>query len=221
MTQITLPELAQLLQQTVGPQDHWWPKEQWNQIVIQSILIQNATGSKVEEVSNQLDHTIGFDLATWQKLSENEIQELIKPAGLYRSKAKYIKAAINYFAQMDFNPQTVQQLTTATLRQQLRSLPGIGNETADVWLVFIFNRAKFIADSYARRLFVTLGASPKLTYEKLQRSMEANLELDNLRARRWHASIDEFGKLCFSGNKPKGELLTDLQLPSKILAELQ
>ena len=221
MKTIGLPELAQVLKAAVGPQDHWWRETTPSAVIIQSILIQNATSIKVEEVSRIIENTIGFDLAGWQNLSLSEIETIIKPAGLYHSKAKYIQAAAKYFAEYHFDMTSFAELSTEELRKQLRALPGIGNETADVWLVFVFDRSKFIADSYARRLFVKLGAESSLTYEQLQRGFEAAFPLDNLTARRWHASIDEFGKRYFRRKPVIADSLTDLTLAPAILNQFQ
>lgn len=86
-------------------------------------------------------------------------------------------------------------LETAELRKRIRAVNGIGNETADVWLVYIFGRAQFIADSYSRRLMNFLGGPEKLTYEKVQKVVMNNSDFTPDEAHEFHALIDEFGKL--------------------------
>lgn len=186
--------LYEQLYNQMGPQ-RWWPAERWMETVVGSILIQNASAKTVDPVIEKVGRETGFDPQVLIGLSQEELEQLIFEAGLYRSKAKYLRASLEFFGQYDFDLAPLQALETAELRKRIRAVNGIGNETADVWLVYIFGRAQFIADSYSRRLMNFLGGPEKLTYEKVQKVVMNNSDFTPDEAREFHALIDEFGKL--------------------------
>lgn len=186
--------LYEQLYNQMGPQ-RWWPAERWMETIVGSILIQNASAKTVDPVIEKVGRETGFDPQILIGLSQEELEQLIFEAGLYRSKAKYLRASLEFFGQYDFDLAPLQALETAELRKRIRAVNGIGNETADVWLVYIFGRAQFIADSYSRRLMNFLGGPEKLTYEKVQKVVMNNSDFAPDEAREFHALIDEFGKL--------------------------
>ena len=86
-------------------------------------------------------------------------------------------------------------MPTETLRQNLLALKGVGQETADAMLLYLFDRKVFIADQYALRLFNRLGLSQAQSYTALRTEcmpLMANISLKT--AQEWHAVIDEHGK---------------------------
>lgn len=186
--------LYEQLYNQMGPQ-RWWPAERWMETIVGSILIQNASAKTVDPVIEKVGRETGFDPQVLIGLSQEELEQLIFEAGLYRSKAKYLRASLEFVGQYDFDLAPLQALETAELRKRIRAVNGIGNETADVWLVYIFGRAQFIADSYSRRLMNFLGGPEKLTYEKVQKVVMNNSDFTPDEAREFHALIDEFGKL--------------------------
>lgn len=194
MKTLDIRGLYQQLYNQMGPQ-RWWPAERWMETIVGSILIQNASAKTVDPVIEKVGRETGFDPQVLIGLSQEELEQLIFEAGLYRSKAKYLRASLEFFGQYDFDLAPLQALETAELRKRIRAVNGIGNETADVWLVYIFGRAQFIADSYSRRLMNFLGGPEKLTYEKVQKVVMNNSDFTPDEAREFHALIDEFGKL--------------------------
>ena len=194
MKTLDIRGLYQQLYNQMGPQ-RWWPAERWMETIVGSILIQNASAKTVDPVIEKVGRETGFDPQILIGLSQEELEQLIFEAGLYRSKAKYLRASLEFFGQYDFDLAPLQALETAELRKRIRAVNGIGNETADVWLVYIFGRAQFIADSYSRRLMNFLGGPEKLTYEKVQKVVMNNSDFTPDEAREFHALIDEFGKL--------------------------
>ena len=90
------------------------------------------------------------------------------------------------------------------MRKQLLALKGIGPETADVILLYLFDRKVFVADEYARRLFARLGFGEFTSYDQLKRATLGLPELVDLKTcQEWHAVIDEHGK---EYRKNKGQL---------------
>ena len=83
-------------------------------------------------------------------------------------------------------------------------LKGIGPETADALLLYLFDRLVFISDEYARRLFRRLGFGNFDTYNEMHAVYGNVLEgLTLKQCQEIHAVIDEHGKAF---GKSKGQL---------------
>lgn len=219
MKTLDIRGLYQQLYNQMGPQ-RWWPAERWMETIVGSILIQNASAKTVDPVIEKVGRETNFDPATLMAMSQEELEQLIFEAGLYRSKAKYLRASLQFFEEYDFDLTALQKLDTPTLRKRIRAVSGIGNETADVWLVYIFGRAQFIADSYSRRLMNFLGGPEKLTYEKVQKVVMMNSDFTPDEAREFHALIDEFGKLYLRNREQfLTSWLKDANLSDKLLEQ--
>ena len=53
--------------------------------------------------------------------------------------------------------QALESLDTVELQRQLLAIKGVGSETAHSIILYAFNRALFVVDTCARRLFSRLG----------------------------------------------------------------
>ena len=90
------------------------------------------------------------------------------------------------------------------MARRFTELEGIGPETADALLLYLFARPVFISDEYARRLFRRLGFGNFDTYNEMHAVYSDVLEgLTLKQCQEIHAVIDEHGK-AFS--KSKGQL---------------
>ena len=76
---------------------------------------------------------------------------------------------MNWLNQHDFNYKDIAQYYGENLRKELLNIRGIGGETADVLIVYIFKGIEFIPDSYTRRIYAKLGYSQTETYDKFKR----------------------------------------------------
>jgi len=86
-------------------------------------------------------------------------------------------------------------LITDSLREQLLSVHGIGPETADDILLYVYERPVFVIDAYTRRLFSRLGLlDGELAYEKLRAAFEQTLPPDVEMFNEYHALIDHHAK---------------------------
>lgn len=68
-------------------------------------------------------------------LSTEELEALVKPAGMYRRRARSLKALADAFMKLGINPQRLVEMGPERARRLLLSLPGVGEKTADVVLV--------------------------------------------------------------------------------------
>lgn len=182
---------------------HWWEDENPISDWVSMILIQQTTE---KNAGKALDNLEGYlTVAQLNEMDEGFLQEQIRPAGFYRQKSRYIKELINWFVGHGGDFQKFASYSTEDLRKELLSIKGVGAETADVMLLYIFNRKVFIADQYAIRLFNRLGFGNYHTYQEMQVDFnplvnEVSLEM----CKEWHAVIDVHGK-AFRQNKSLDE----------------
>jgi len=90
---------------------------------------------------------------------EKEIQELIRPVGFYRVKAKRIKEVSNIILEK-YNGKVPNDLDA------LLSLPSVGRKTANCVLVFGFEKDAIPVDTHVHRISNRLGwVNTKYPYE--------------------------------------------------------
>jgi endonuclease-3 related protein len=181
----------------------WWSSDNKLADLVTMILIQQTTSKNVEKAMDNLQPYL-----TLEKLDElpiEDLQVIIRPAGFFKQKSSYLKNVVAWLRTYQGDFTTINQLETDVLRKELLSLKGIGPETADVILLYLFNRQVFIADQYALRLFQRLGYNEYQTYAQLQKVMNPIAsQVSLLTCKEWHAVIDEHGKV-FGKNKQLDE----------------
>lgn len=191
----TLPPPRVVLERLLkhyGPQ-HWWVHSNRLEDWLSMILIQQTTSQNADRALVNLRPVM-----TVQQLlamPTKELEELIRPAGFFHAKTKAIQALLNWYVDRGGHLAAFADRPTETLRSELLGLPGIGEETADVMLMYIFNRPLFVGDAYARRLFTRLGYGDFKTYDSLRdwlNPLAAHVPIQT--AQDWHAVIDEHGK---------------------------
>lgn len=178
----------------MGPSG-WWPADDKRDIIVGAILVQNTAWQNADVGLNNLKHRTGLDPEAVLSLSQTELIELIRASGFYRNKAKAIHNVFQWFNDRHWDYSGVASSTSqAELRKQLLALPGVGQETADVYLVYIFDLPAFIADSYTRRLFKHLGYQRTDTYQHLKSQITLPSNFTFKMAQDFHGQLDEFGK---------------------------
>lgn len=178
--------------------EHNWPAESKLEIVLGAILVQNTSWKGVQKSLDQLRDVTAFDASRICQLDVEELQQLIRPSGFYRNKSKTIQSVLAWMHNFNFDYQMIRQYFGDNLRKELLKIYGIGNETADVLLVYVFDFPKFIADNYAQKLFAHLGIISK-NYQDLARQIVLPVDFTYREAQIFHGVIDEFGKQYFHG----------------------
>lgn len=165
-----LLEIYGQLMDTLGP-SHWWPANTPLEVVVGAILTQNTAWTNVEKA---LANLVGAGILpavapaaenlaecaresgeTLLALPDDELAELIRPAGYYRLKAARLKTALGYFSSQcafDLKAFGRSDLADDTIREHLLRLRGVGPETADTILLYALNRPSFVVDAYTMRL---------------------------------------------------------------------
>ena len=172
---------------------YWWNDPNRITDWISMILIQQTTQENTEKALANLEGKLSVEALHAMEL--NTLQEYIRPAGFYKQKRTYIKALIEWYVSHGASLQKFQAIPTEELRKELLSIKGVGEETADAMLLYIFERKVFIADQYAIRLLNRLNLSTAQTYKALREEcMPLVAEIPLETCQEWHAVIDVHGK---------------------------
>ena len=178
-------------------EQNWWQSDNKLEDLVSTILIQRTTEKNLASLMDIM--TVEGILA----LSLEELQERIRPAGFFKQKSQTIRELLIWLRE-NGGFEVLARIGTEDLRKQLLELKGIGPETADALLLYLFDRSVFISDEYARRLFRRLGFGNFDTYNEMHAVYCNVLEgLTLKQCQEIHAVIDEHGK-AFS--KSKGQL---------------
>jgi endonuclease-3 related protein len=143
-----------LLAKAYGPQ-HWWPADTPFEVVLGAYLTQNTSWKAVEVSLHNLRAAGALSIDGVRALSRNQLQELIRPSGFYTRKAPALKAFVAMLdADYGGSLERLAAAPTLAVRQQLLSLPGVGQETADAILLYALGHSIPVADEYLRRIAV-------------------------------------------------------------------
>ena len=145
-------------------EQNWWQSDNKIEDLVSTILIQRTTEKNAKlALAGLMDvMTVEGILA----LPLEELQERIRPAGFFKQKSQTIKGLLIWLREVG-GFEVLSKIGTEELRKQLLELKGIGPETADVLLLYLFDRPVFISDEYARRLFRRLGFGNFDTYNEM------------------------------------------------------
>ena len=198
----TLLTYYKKLYKRFGPR-HWWPGETPFEVMVGAILTQNTNWVNVEKAIANLK---AYNVLSPKRLYEIDISilaSLIRPAGYFNIKAKRLKTFIKWFMEnYEGKIEKLKTVDTAILREQLLSVKGIGNETADSILLYALGKPTFVVDAYTYRVFSRHRLIPEeTTYEEIKDFFESNLKRDLKLFNEYHAQIVEVGK-TFCRTKP-------------------
>lgn len=194
----TRPELHRLFEELFaeyGPQA-WWPGDSPFEIAAGALLVQRT---QWRNAARAIENLTTSGLMTADAVAESDpdaLESLISAVGFYRQKAARLRSMASWIVQSG-GFETLSRRPTAELRPALLSVPGIGPETADSILLYAFARPAFIADAYARRLFMRMGwisGSRPSEYDRVRNSVMSVLDEDAPFYNEFHALIVRHGK---------------------------
>ena len=192
-TRRTFRELYHLLDEAVDP-GTWWPADTNFEIGVGAILTQNTAWVNVEQAIDALRDQDLLNPAGIAMVGHEELKTHIRPAGFMNAKAAYLKNFTTWFLT---NHEFADDQSTTALRKNLLEVRGIGPETADDMLLYIYDRPVFIWDTYARRLLTAAGYETPKGYEATRRALTAAMlqaEFSTTEHQRFHGLIVEAGK---------------------------
>jgi endonuclease-3 related protein len=178
-----------------GPQG-WWPAETPFEVVVGAILTQNTNWKNVERAIENLKREGLLSAPALAAVETERLAEAIRPAGYYRVKAARLKNFIRMLAR-DFGGDldALFALSTASLRETVLAVSGIGPETADSIVLYAAGRPVFVVDAYTARILFRHGLiDADATYDDLQSLLAGSLAEDVEMFKEYHALLVAVGK---------------------------
>lgn len=192
-----IESLFRLMLREMGPTG-WWPADTIFEIMVGAVLVQNTAFTNVERSLACLKEAGAFSPDAIATMRNADLQELIRPSGFYRNKSRALQSLAQWYRQrFDCEPTNALGVPDEELRHELLGLFGIGGETADVLMLYVFDRRSFVADAYARRLFAFLGCGIPAGYRAFHKAVAPVMlttGLSTAQLQEFHGLIDEFGK---------------------------
>ncbi len=178
-----------------GPQ-HWWPGDTPFEVLVGAVLTQNTSWTNVEKAIANLKQERVLTFSRMLNVAPEKLALLIRPSGYFNIKTKRLRNLL-LFIHTNYSDSLVRMFSAdpARLRQQLLEVNGIGQETADSILLYAGEKAFFVADAYAKRIFSRQG----LIADNADYSIVQGLFMDNLTQNasfynEYHALIVRIGK---------------------------
>ena len=175
---------------------YWWPADAPFEVIIGAILTQSTAWTNVEKAIANLKAADALDPQSIHRIPIEELARLIRPSGYYNAKALKVKAFVErlctkYSGDLD----ELFTLDTDSLRRELLSIHGVGDETADSIILYAARRPVFVIDAYTRRILNRLGLAPaKDSYTAYQELFSDNLPSAEKLFNEYHALLVRHGK---------------------------
>ncbi|MCY4392333.1 MAG: endonuclease [Chloroflexi bacterium] len=187
-----MPDILAALERMHGRERwHWDADTNPFEVAVGAILVQHTTWTNAERAVERLREARVLDPDRLAGLPDDEMEELIRPSGQYRTKARKLRAFLELVAR-HHSLEALLALPPAELRAQLLDTWGIGEETADAITLYAAGRpAVVVVDAYTRRLFSRLGLGPPPgdSYRAWQTYLAAGLPADAPALARFHALV--------------------------------
>ncbi|MBQ8468646.1 MAG: endonuclease III [Clostridia bacterium] len=165
------------------------------ELIVAVILSAQCTDKRVNLVTKELfkAYPTVQDLANADILA---VEEIIKPCGFFRNKAKNIIAMARDVV-LKHNGEIPSK------KDDLKSLAGVGEKTANVVLATAFGVPAIAVDTHVFRVSNRLGLANARTVEKTQEQLEKNLNKSDWA--RMHFSLVLHGRYVCKAINPKCE----------------
>jgi len=179
---LRLRRLLEVLRAELGPGARW-PADSGFEIMVGAVLVQNTAWGNVLRSLEHLRAAGALEPTALLALpleGEGSLSRLIRPSGFMTGKSATLRAVATW---LTTGPgRGADSLDDDALRSSLMGLRGIGAESADVISLYVYDRPRFIWDTYARRMLGALGAPVGRDYESTRRLLEEAVNAESLSA---------------------------------------
>lgn len=159
-----------------------------------AILTQRTNWKNVELALGNLTREKMNSLKALCQLGPEKLAYLIKPAGFYQAKARYLFHLAQFVIEKYGGVEEMKKAKLKELREELLKLKGVGFETADSILLYDLDKPVFVIDEYTKRLLKEKNLLKNKSYHFLQKLFEENLRRDFRLYQDFHALIVIDGK---------------------------
>ena len=174
----------------------WWPGETPFEVLIGAVLVQNTAWKNVERAIANLREAGVLDPRALYRIPVAELEELIRPAGYYRVKARRLRNLLQLVnEEFDGSLEAMFRTPLDVLREKLLGINGIGPETADAILLYAGGLPTFVVDTYTHRVFARHGwIDFEADYHAIKDHFESSLPDDATLFNEYHALLVRLGK---------------------------
>ncbi len=143
-------------------------------LLVMARLSAQCTDKRVNQVSESLFQTYP-DAAAFAAAKPEELEEAVRPCGLYRTKAKQIR---------EMSLQIVNEFggVVPSDKETLLSLPGVGEKIANLMLGDVFGDPHIVADTHCIRLSgrfrLSASQNPSIVTRDLEKLVEKKEQAD-------------------------------------------
>ena len=177
-----------------GPQG-WWPAESPFEMIVGAILVQAVAWRNVEGTMAKLREAGALSPSALRRIPEAELARLCYSCGYHNAKARKLKAFAQRLGEHGDDLGTWLAGPLEAVREELLSIHGVGQETADSILLYAAGQPAFVIDAMTRRIVDRLGIAPgEQTYSGYQRLFEENLPPDVAVFNEYHALLVALAK---------------------------
>jgi len=184
--------------------NEWWGRYTPFETLVSIILSQRTYWKNVKTATERFGERFNCveDVA---KASVKEIEKVIRPAGLYKVRARRIKdIARDLIEKYDGKLDEILNLPYDEAKKKLITIKGIGPKTADVFLMATKGEQVLPVDIHIFRIMKRLRiACERDDYESLRAKLES--EIPPVQRAKAHLVLIEFGRRICRARNPKCE----------------
>lgn len=162
------------------------------ELLVATILSAQATDVSVNKVTKEM-FKVANTPEDFAKMDIKELENHIRTIGIYRNKAKNIKATSKILME-DYN-----SIVPAD-KEELQKLPGVGRKTANVVCANAFDIASIAVDTHVFRVSNRIGLACANNVDKTQDQLEKNI--DELRWSKTHHQLITHGRAICKARNP-------------------
>jgi endonuclease-3 len=169
--------------------------------LIRTILSQNTNWRNEDTAYRRLEESIGVTPQNLSNASQSDISEAIRPAGMYNQRSRVIKQISKIVLELYRGDlSTVVAKPYKEAREELLTLPGVGEKTADVLLLFNAGKQVLPVDRHIARIAKRFGfVQGNAQYDTIRLTLEGAIIPDKFLDT--HIKLIQFGRdVCRSLN---------------------
>jgi len=196
-------DIYNTLRNYFGEVGSWWPKDSPFEVIIGSILTQQATWTNVEKSLENLKEANAITPKDIINLPLGSLKEIIKSSGFFNQKAERLRKISQYLLEEyngDLNLLFSKDIKY--LREELLQLKGIGKETADSIILYAAEKTEFVVDAYTKRIYSRLKiVEENIDYEDLKEHIIKEIPEELVVYQEFHGLLVLLGKnICKKKN---------------------
>ena len=167
-------EVLQMLRRTFSMPKWTEAKRDPFETLVVTIISQNTADRNTARAFENLSKRFEIKPEVLARAEISQIEETLRVAGLYRSKAKTIKQASKTILENFHGTLApILSLPLVEARKALMQFPGIGPKTADVVLLFSTGQPTIPVDTHVNRVAKRLGFAPANgDYETVRKNLQ-------------------------------------------------